>query len=666
MQTVPKIGQTLLDRYYVEEILDASGDTAILKCMDTRLDVYDIVKFLLGDDTAHDWELRRQHFIQSFRAMARLNHPNIIHVANIETRCGLTFSVMEMLQGPRLDDFLDGGVQLEAKETLELFLSIIDAVVMAHSCDVLHKRLSPAQIILNYQGARLSPRILNFLSFKNSRDLDIHSAIPYLAPEQYKNFDNATPASDIFALCATMYAIFAHEPPLKLNSIEEFASFYEQCPGIDWFPASVPPEFVPILSGGLRSNPAERQWTALSLLQAIKKLSANFKLSANLSIDATKGNLCAHPSLAPISGVIRHAGQTGSQPSFRSGFHQAASSSQPILHQGTHSQTAARPLTQSKLQPVAPATPPVNPEPPNMPSSAKPVDPAPNVSNPEKQIEQIDGISLPESLREIYALRRVIHSDDHAFIALVSTRHNANDLYGLKCFYANTTLEKSIFNEGVRRSDLLAQKTPYIQSVFQSYPDECAFLMSDIQRQSLPESLKQNGVYPPDVVAQIGVLLGEAMNTAHQHGFVNGNLKPNNILFENRNGVVTPVIYDFGQALYINSLVALSPDAVPYVAPELHYNLQTVNAQADIFAFGMCLVFMLIGRTPYASSQYDVAKEVESMNDLPDLKSFAPDIPDGLNQVLRWCTAFDPAQRYVHFSDIVRDLRVVYQQLTAC
>ena len=151
MQNVPPIGSTLLDRYYVEEILDDSGDTAILKCVDTRLDVHDVVKFLIGDDEASTWGAKRQGFIQSFRAVARLNHPNIVHVANIETRCGLTFSVMELLQGPTLATFLNEGAYFEPKEALELFLGVIDAIAMAHSLDTLHKRISPSQIILNCQ-----------------------------------------------------------------------------------------------------------------------------------------------------------------------------------------------------------------------------------------------------------------------------------------------------------------------------------------------------------------------------------------------------------------------------------------------------------------------------------------------------------------------------------
>ena len=355
MQNVPPIGSTLLDRYYVEEILDDSGDTAILKCVDTRLDVHDVVKFLIGDDEASTWGAKRQGFIQSFRAVARLNHPNIVHVANIETRCGLTFSVMELLQGPTLATFLNEGAYFEPKEALELFLGVIDAIAMAHSLDTLHKRISPSQIILNCQGARLSPRILNFMSSKNTADLDIETAIPFLAPEQYRNFDNATQASDIFALCATMYCVFAHEPPLRLSSIEEFSTFYEQCSGIDWFPASVPPEFVPILSAGLRTRPEERQWDALSLLKAVKKIGANFKLSANLSIDASRKNFDDHPALSSISSVIYHSGKTGSSPSAqRSGQLSAVSNSQPVVHatMGSKSQPVVRSGSGSISQPI--------------------------------------------------------------------------------------------------------------------------------------------------------------------------------------------------------------------------------------------------------------------------------------------------------------------------
>lgn len=809
MQNVPPIGSTLLDRYYVEEILDDSGDTAILKCVDTRLDVHDVVKFLIGDDEASTWGAKRQGFIQSFRAVARLNHPNIVHVANIETRCGLTFSVMELLQGPTLATFLNEGAYFEPKEALELFLGVIDAIAMAHSLDTLHKRISPSQIILNCQGARLSPRILNFMSSKNTADLDIETAIPFLAPEQYRNFDNATQASDIFALCATMYCVFAHEPPLRLSSIEEFSTFYEQCSGIDWFPASVPPEFVPILSAGLRTRPEERQWDALSLLKAVKKIGANFKLSANLSIDASRKNFDDHPALSSISSVIYHSGKTGSSPSAqRSGQLPAVSNSQPVVHatMGSKSQPVMRAGSGSISQPIVHAStgsvsqpvkhlgtgsvsqsiaqvadgakqqPSVLSAKPGLPKlpiksmssvakdssgttqsganaslnrgaqpvqpiqaaqsgmyasvngnhtiapSAQPIQstemgedrvraltqdaivapPSVDVADPsvqavessecvaespiavaERRDDDVDldscesqtadryrgSVVLPGELASIYKIHHMIREHARGFVACVSTTSNGSELYCLKCFYAHNSIEKAVFNEGVRRSDLLAQKSPYIQGIFQAYPDECAFLADNVMCQPLPESIAQNGAYEPAVVAQIGILLAEAMDIAHQSGYINGNIKPSNIVFENRSGVMTPVIYDFGQSLYVDSIDHIHASDVAFIAPELKYNLQQSNAQSDIFAFGMSLVYMLLGKVPYdgideeKSTNVDVAKIIEQYEDVPDLTQIAPNIPKDLCQVIRWCTSFDVASRYVRFCDVVRDLRVVYQQL---
>lgn len=809
MQNVPPIGSTLLDRYYVEEILDVSGDTAILKCVDTRLDVHDAVKFLIGDDEASTWGEKRKGFIQSFRALARLNHPNIVHVANIETRCGLTFSVMELLQGPTLATFLNEGAYFEPKEALELFLGVIDAIAMAHSLDTLHKRISPSQIILNCQGARLSPRILNFMSSKNTADLNIETAIPFLAPEQYRNFDNATQASDIFALCATMYCVFAHEPPLRLSSIEEFSTFYEQCSGIDWFPASVPPEFVPILSAGLRTRPEERQWDALSLLKAVKKIGANFKLSANLSIDASRKKFDDHPALSSISSVIYHSGKTGSSPSAqRSGQLSAVSNSQPVVHatMGSKSQPVVRSGSESISQPIVHAgtgsvsqpvkhlgtgsvsqsiaqvadgakqQPSVLSAKPGLPKlpiksmssvakdssgttqsganaslnrgaqpvqpiqaaqsgmyasvngnhtiapSAQPIQstemgedrvraltqdaivapPSVDVADPsvqavessecvaespiavaERRDDDVDldscesqtadryrgSVVLPGELASIYKIHHMIREHARGFVACVSTTSNGSELYCLKCFYAHNSIEKAVFNEGVRRSDLLAQKSPYIQGIFQAYPDECAFLADNVMCQPLPESIAQNGAYEPAVVAQIGILLAEAMDIAHQSGYINGNIKPSNIVFENRSGVMTPVIYDFGQSLYVDSIDHIHASDVAFIAPELKYNLQQSNAQSDIFAFGMSLVYMLLGKVPYdgideeKSTNVDVAKIIEQYEDVPDLTQIDPNIPKDLCQVIRWCTSFDVGSRYVRFCDVVRDLRVVYQQL---
>lgn len=666
MQTVPPVGYTLLDRYLVEAIIDVGGDTAILKTMDTRLDVCGAVKFLLGDDTASDWEIRRENFIRSFRAMARLNHPNIVHVANIETRCGLTFSVMEELQGETLQTFIDAGGTLEPKEVIELFLGVVDAVAMAHSSDILHRRLSPSQIFLNRQGKRISPRVLNFLSFKNTKLLDPVRALPFLSPEQFDDFGRATPASDIFSLCATLYCVFAQQPPVIFPRIEDYKAFYAQSPGIEVFPDSVPKEFVPILKQGLQTAPNARKLTAATLVQALKHLASDMLLSANLSLDASiasRQKTPSQPFLPPKRRTLTGAPIPNEAPIHTS--------------QTTASQNiAVSPEFTAQTPYSTPNPPPAgaisekqarqhcsNPHLPPLPAAAHTS--ASGLRAVVPGAHPAIKIALPPSLEQIYRLRDVIHADAHAILAAVSTHDNDSEIYILKRFCAKNETEQAIFNEGVRRSDILAHECPYIQSIFQPYPDECAFIMPDIERQPLPDSIRKTGPYAPNVVTQIGILLAQTMDSAHQHGYVNGNIKPSNIIFENRNGITAPVIYDFGQSLYVESLVDMRPENIPFSAPELDYNLQHANAQADIFAFGMCLVFMLIGRLPY--SKTDVAglvAEIDACDEIPDISAFRKDIPGDLLKIIHWCTAFDPASRYVHFCDVVRDLRVVHQQLT--
>ena len=694
MQNVPPVGYTLLDRYYVESIIDDIGDTAILKVLDTRLDVYGAVKFLLGDDTSPNWETKRQNFIRSFRAMARLNHPNIVHVANIETRCGVTFSVMELLQGMTLQEFIDSGSALDPKEALEVFLGVIDAVVMAHSCDTLHKRISPSQIFLNHQGTRLSPRILNFSSFKDASELDTVSALPFLAPEQLQDFECAVPASDVFGICASMYYVFTHEPPLILGSLEEYRAFYAQCPGIDVFPDAIPGEFVPILAEGLKTNPDERTMTAAMIVRELKKIGTQFDLSANLSLDAFKNGRTSTPSqpyLPPmrsskpsmpmvepvrepsVEPVVRRPSTSVSQSIVVShtGSHSAVSSHTgsyppPVSHTGSHS--VLRHATQSVSHSIVRAAESDGESIKAVPhdSEASPVSKQTSATTmgAEAVVESIQGFALPPDMSSVYRLRRVDFSTDHSFIGAVSTHENMDVLYAVKCFYANDDVEKAVFNEGVRRCDILSQESPYFQKILQACPESSAFLMSDMMRQSLPDNIRQSGVYTPDVVVQIAILLSSAMEIAHQHGYVNGNLKPSNLIFENRQGVMTPVIYDFGQSLHISHLVGVPFKDIPYIAPELDYNLQKTNAQADIFAFGMCLVYMLIGRSPYTSNDIEsLIHEIDSCESIPNLLAFRPDIPKELLQIIAWCTNFDPEKRYLYFRDIQRDLRIVYQGL---
>ena len=675
MYYVPSVGDTLLNRYYIEEILSQNDHACVAKCMDTRLDVYCALKILLGDTDAPDWAERKAAFMRAYRTQAQLNHPNIVHVSNIESREGVTFGVMELLQGPTLEQYLRGD-SLGAKEIVELFLSIADAVSMAHSSLVIHRSLSPVNIILHQQGARLSPRILNFSVERDLEQLDPVWDLPYMSPEQLIDFNDSWEASDVFALCMMMHSAFAHCVPVECKSLQEYIDYYMSSDGAEPLAELMPADFVPLIRRGIRANPAERFENATELLKALKTLSSGFKLSANLTIEAPK----QYPSVTPSSPVIPRRTSSLDNPIVSGGFPTTTPSS-PIIAPRRPSSLGvdvssivkdasgelSRPMASRPSLGSVPAAPmPSRPSVQSVPVSGNTGASVMGVQYGQVNAGQYaqSGVALPPELAELYRLCRVDSVLPTGVVGSVMDINGGTEAFGVKFFEPKSDVERAVFNEGVRRLEALSRENETFESVLFHFPDSCAFLMTDTSRQSLTDSIKRNGVLQPAVAAQAALLIAQGMEFAHQHGVVNGNLKPSNLIFEEHSGIVRPVIYDLGQRLYINSVEQITFADIPYIAPELNFNLQNTNAQADIFAFGMCMVFMLLGKSMYASATKEaLVAEIQACSETPQLLAIRPDIDPALAQVIQWCINFDPSGRYVRFSDVIRDLYVVYQNM---
>ena len=762
MYYVPSVGDTLLNRYNIEEILSESDHASVVKCMDTRLDVYCALKILIGETEAPDWNDRKAAFMRAYRTQAQLNHPNIVHVSNIESRDGVTFGVMELLQGPTLEQYLHND-SLGPKEILELFLSIADAVSMAHTSSIIHRSLSPVNIILHQQGARLSPRILNFSVERDLEKLDPVWDLPYMSPEQLIAFDDSSEASDVFALCMMMHNAFAHCVPVEFETLQGYIDYYISSDGAEPLAELIPADFVPIIQRGIRSNPSERYENATELLKALKALSSGFKLSANLTIEAPKqyptvtpsspvisqrknpssldnpiigntGDIKLVPSTTPsspihvhkrpssigvdVSSVVKDASSDsrpmsarlpvnegpevplpsqpavpsvpsspmGSRPSMTS-VPQVPRASQPVVSSVPAASRVSQPAiasvpaaprtSQSAIIPAVPrASQPAVASVPgaasvsqsaveSVPAAIGSADVAAVVSGDDqaKAYEQ-NGVVLPPELAALYRLCRVDSVQPTGVIGAVVDIAGGTEAFGLKFFNPGSDVERAVFNEGVRRLEALSRENNAFESVLFHFPDSCAFLFPETSRQSLVASIYCNGVLEPAVAAQAALLIAQGMEFAHQHGIVNGNLKPSNIIFEDHSGIVMPVIYDLGQRLYISSVDQISFADIPYIAPELQFNLQNSNAQADIYAFGMCMAYMLLGRTLYASETKEaLIAEIQGLSEAPQILSAMPTLDPGFAQVIQWCINFDPSGRYMRFSDVIRDLYVVYQNL---
>jgi serine/threonine-protein kinase len=170
----------------------------------------------------------RELFQREAHILARLDHPGIVPVHDAgETECG-PYYVMRLVEGVSVDRALAGK---PAAEVAEVFRRIAEALATAHRAGVLHRDLKPANVLVEPPGRAvlvdfgLSTRMLP--GEVQGAGEELVGTPDYLAPELLAG-QSYSPASDIYALGATLYTTLTGQVPfpaselsLKLRAIRE-------------------------------------------------------------------------------------------------------------------------------------------------------------------------------------------------------------------------------------------------------------------------------------------------------------------------------------------------------------------------------------------------------------------------------------------------------------
>ena len=142
------VGQTV-SHFRVLEKLGEGGMGVVYKARDTHLDRFVALKVLPPEKVAAPERKRR--FVQEAKAASALNHPNIIHVYDIDQANGVDFIAMEYVEGKTLDEWI-GRKGLPIREALKYAVQIADALAAAHAAGIVHRDIKPGNIMVNEKG----------------------------------------------------------------------------------------------------------------------------------------------------------------------------------------------------------------------------------------------------------------------------------------------------------------------------------------------------------------------------------------------------------------------------------------------------------------------------------------------------------------------------------
>ena len=279
-----KIGDTLLDRYLIEKKLGSGGMSTVFRCRDLRLDVEVAVKMLQRSYRRNADVVRR--FLREAKLQAKLNHPNIVHVSNIEDSPELTIMVMEYMRGMSLSDYVAAKGGIDEEELLSYIIPISEALALAHENDVVHRDFKPSNVFLAEKDRSLVPKLIDF---GVARELDnsittsstLLGTLPYMSFELIKSARNASPASDVYAIGVTLYQLLSGRFPVEADNLKDYVYALM---GLDEVPplSAVIPEVSSaldhVVSSCLRKDATLRYQNGAELVQALRSLPSNRKM----------------------------------------------------------------------------------------------------------------------------------------------------------------------------------------------------------------------------------------------------------------------------------------------------------------------------------------------------------------------------------------------------
>ena len=272
---------TLAEKYRLLELLGVGGMGAVYLCEHAFMHRLVAVKVLPVDKIAAD-PTALQRFYREARAVAALDHPNIVRAYDIDKYEGLHFFVMEYVDGTSLQEIVARyALQNQTFDPSRAAHYIAQAAAgLQHAADLglIHRDIKPGNLLLDRNGTVkvLDMGLARFFDHRHDGltqkfdDNTILGTADYLSPEQAIN-DVVDIRADIYGLGGTLYFMLTGVSPFPDGSIAQklLAHQTQEPKSVREFRQDVPAELLAVLHKMMRKNPDARYQTPDEIVAAL-------------------------------------------------------------------------------------------------------------------------------------------------------------------------------------------------------------------------------------------------------------------------------------------------------------------------------------------------------------------------------------------------------------
>jgi len=212
------VGKTLQGgKYTLEQELGRGGFGVTYKATHHYLDQVVVIKTLNESLQLHPEFPRFQHrFQDEAKALALCVHPNIVRVSDFFVEAEWPYMVMDYVAGPTLQEVVFPGRPLDEDTAIYYIRQVGEALKVVHQKGLLHRDIKPANIILRQGTQEVVLIDFGIARGFNTDSTQTHTNMVsdgYAPLEQYLVKEKRTPASDVYGLAATLYALLTAQVP---------------------------------------------------------------------------------------------------------------------------------------------------------------------------------------------------------------------------------------------------------------------------------------------------------------------------------------------------------------------------------------------------------------------------------------------------------------------
>ena len=264
-----------IGRYEIKTSLGKGGMGSLYIARDPNTGRLVAVKLL----SAHlDSEELKVRFEVEAKALAQLNHPNIVDIYDSGQFRGSPFIVMEYVRGETLDEMIRRSAPLSQSLKLKLIAQLCAGLAHAHDAGVIHRDIKPANLMVEDRSQRLKivdfgiARVTEGLTrIGKMTRLNMQIGTPgYMSPEQVEG-EALDHRSDVFAVGVVLYELLTNTTAFPGNNTRQIEKkvLEEQPPALNTVVPDLDPAVQAIVDRALQKDPAQRYQSALEFAEAL-------------------------------------------------------------------------------------------------------------------------------------------------------------------------------------------------------------------------------------------------------------------------------------------------------------------------------------------------------------------------------------------------------------